>query len=69
MISEVHTSVCVNQAIDTRRFGSRIAVNILEFHVPCGFIYAFLGANSAGKNETTGSDIQPQPLTMKAPNN
>jgi ABC-2 type transport system ATP-binding protein len=36
----------------TRRFGSVVAVNGIELHIPRGRIYGFLGPNGSGKSTT-----------------
>ncbi len=36
----------------TRRFGSLVAVNGIELHIPRGRIYGFLGPNGSGKSTT-----------------
>jgi ABC-2 type transport system ATP-binding protein len=36
----------------TRTFGSRVAVDALDLHVPPGAVYGFLGPNGAGKTTT-----------------
>src|SRR5437899_12573968 len=36
----------------TRRFGKKLAVADLDFEVPEGSVYAFLGRNGAGKTTT-----------------
>ncbi|MGD9675230.1 MAG: ABC transporter ATP-binding protein [Candidatus Bipolaricaulia bacterium] len=36
----------------TRRFGSRVAVDALDLHVPRGEVFGFLGPNGAGKTTT-----------------
>lgn len=36
----------------TKRFGSQIAVDSLDLHVPAGSIYGFIGPNGSGKTTT-----------------
>jgi len=42
---------CAIQGL-VKRFGPKLAVDQLSFRVPCGMLYAFLGANGAGKTTT-----------------